>query len=119
MANLQKTDRKGINASQLAATTYYYNPVIANGGTQSDGMRLSGDNLVGITFPAMTSTAMTVETSMDGVTWIPLAGLSLTVTASESYNIDLGTVQGWPFIRFVAGTAEAAERTLTAIFREI
>jgi len=120
MANLTKADRKGINASNLAATTYSYNPVIANGATASDGMRLSGDNLIGISFPAaMTSATMTVETSMDGVTWKALAGVTLSVTANESYNIAVGTVQGWPFVRLIAASAEGAERTLTVLFKEL
>lgn len=120
MANLLNDDRKYINRDNLSADTYYYQPTIASGATNSDGIRIAGGNIIGITFPAgFDGATMTVQTSIDGVTWNDLSGLTVSVVVDDSINIDIGTIQGWMFIRFVSASTESAERTLTVYVKEV
>lgn len=119
MATLDNSDRSTINDTNLFAPVYAYSPVIANGTTTSDAIALRGATVIGIGFPAsMTGTTMTVEFSMNGTTWFPINGLTLSIDAGEGYNISLG-IEGWPFVRFVSDASEAAERTLTVLVKLI
>ena len=120
MANLVNTDRKYVNRDNLSANTYYYEPTIASGATNSDGIRIAGGNVVGITFPnGFDGATMTVQTSKDGVTWNDLSGVTISVVVDDSINIDIGTIQAWMFVRFVSASSETAERTLTVYVKEI
>lgn len=118
MANLTNADRNTINENNLAAATYYYNPVIANGGTQSDGIYLAGYNVIGLILPTMTGATVTVEVSLDGSTWSTLNGVSVTA-AVEAFEFSTGTIYGWTYVRFVSASAEAAERTLTVLVKQV
>lgn len=119
MATLDNSDRKIINDSNRFAQVYAYYPVIANGGTTSDAIALRGASVIGIAFPAsVTGTSMTVQFSMDTVTWKDISGLTLSADDDDGYNI-FPPIEGWPYIRFVSNGAEAAERILTIIVKLI
>lgn len=119
MATLQNTDRLVVNDTNIFPQVYYYNAVIPNGGTTSDAIALRGATVIGIAFPAsMTGATMTVEFSMDGVTWRPINGMTLSIDQGEGYNISLG-IEGWPLIRFVSDATEAAERILNILVKLI
>ena len=114
------TDRKIVREDNLVASTYVYELTIASGATQSDHFRLTGDNIIGILFPAaMTGTSLTVEVSFDGSSFHALTGVSLGVTVDEALEVASSTIFGWPFVRFVSSAAEGAERTLTVLVKEI
>lgn len=118
MATLDNSNRAIINEANVFAPVYYYSPVIAASGVNSDAIALRGASVIGIAFPAsMTGTSMTVQFSMDGgTTWKDIAGLTLSIDAGDGYNIT-PAIEGWPMIRFVSNSSEAAERTLTVIVK--
>ena len=120
MAILSNSDRRIINDTNLFPQVYSYHPVIASGQANSDGIAVRGASIIGIAFPAsMTGASLTVQFSMDnGVTWSDINGLTLSVATGDGYNID-PAISGWPIIRFVSASNEAAARTLTVIVKYV
>lgn len=120
MPNLNKTDRKIINDTNVAIPTYYFEPKILNTVAESDGIHLAGYNVIGILFPAAIDGAtMTVQVSFDGNTWKDLTGVSFVITADEALEVDTTTVYGWSHIRFVTNIVQTADRTLTIVVKEV
>ena len=121
MANLNKSDQKIIDDTNIATVTYYYDVIIANGATNSDGFRMAGDNVIGIITPAtFEPTSLTVQVSLNGIDWIVLNGVSFTVTTSRAYEVSTQSIYGWPFVRFVANSAPSgADRIVKVLIKRI
>jgi hypothetical protein len=98
--------------------------VIAADGTTSASVGLSGRALVAIETPgALTSVSLTFLAAQ-GTTFVPIysdagSAYSVTVAASRHILIDPAKLVGVTNLKVVMGSAEAAERTLTLITREI
>jgi hypothetical protein len=93
--------------------------------TNSISVNTDGMLLTGIIFPAtMTGTAVTFDYSLDETSWYDVVEtdgteVSYTVTAGDVVRVD---PSGWAFassgyIRITSGSAEAADRKITLIFR--
>jgi hypothetical protein len=116
---LSNSDRKIINDTNLFPAVYLYEPTIASGADTSEGIAARGASVIGIKFPAsMTGASMTVEFSFNETDWFPISGLTMSIDAGEGYNIE-PPIAGWPFVRFVSDSNEAAERTLSIIVKHI
>jgi hypothetical protein len=95
-------------------------------GTKSDAIEKLGMALVGIQTPAaLTSTAMTFEGSADGVTFEPVflfdgsSAYPVVVAGHRYISINPEVTKGIPWLKLVMGTAEAAARTVLAVFRVV
>lgn len=92
---------------------------IENGATKSSAIDTAGLSLCGILLGAFTGTTITFEVSdaIDG-TFVPLksgtsgAALSYTVAANTFAAIDPKDFLGVRFLKIVAGSSQAADRTL-------
>ena len=117
---IAKSARGIVDETNIAAPTYYWDLTIENGETQSDFFRLASANVIGILFPAsMTGTTMTVEISFNGTDWKTLTGVSLTVTSDEALELTSATIFGWPYVRFVSGSAESGDKVLRVVTKEL
>jgi hypothetical protein len=117
LASANFTGFQGILKPNVPAT-------IAMGAQNSSVVLQNGFSLAGIQLPAaFTSTAITFLGSLDGVTFQPVynsAGLvSYTVAQGRYIAINPADLQGLAQIQIVAGTAEAAARTLTLSLKGI
>ena len=100
---------------------------IANGGTTSAAIDVpDGLSPVGFITPsALTSTAATFTVSVDGTNFYALkkndgsASISYTVAASGYYPMNPADWCGIANFKIVVGSAEAAARTITLVFRPI
>lgn len=94
---------------------------IVNAGTTSGAIDMRGKTLASIDVPTLTSATFTIEGSMDGSTWRNVKDTSGTVVGQWSastgaFICDADTVArfvGIPYLRFVCGAAQGAERTIT------
>ncbi len=99
--------------------------VIANGQTASDAIATNGSSLVGIQLPAaFTSTQITFEAATtESGTYQPMynsAGqVSYTVAQGQYIAIKPEDFYGVQFFKIVAGTSEAAARTLVCSLKGI
>lgn len=99
---------------------------IATSTTVSAAVSLEGVTILGIITPAaLTGTALTFQVS-DAVagTYVQLydstgAAVSVTVAASRAFYLDPAIFAAWRFVKFVSGTAEAANRTFTVLTRPV
>jgi hypothetical protein len=95
---------------------------IASGQTKSSSINVGNGTIAKINIPAaFTGTAMTFEGSFDDTTFVPIqdgagAAISKTVSASIGVKLDAADLWGYPYIKFVSGSAEGAERTITFSF---
>jgi len=89
-------------------------------GVNTDAMLLSG-----IIFPAaMTGTAITLDFSLDGSTWVDVfetdgTEVSYTISAGNAIRLD---PSGWAlassgYLRVTSDGTEAADRNITLVFR--
>jgi YD repeat-containing protein len=91
---------------------------IANGGTVSSVLRTNGKRIAGIDLgPTLTSTALSIQNSVDGATYRAAydsagAAVSWTVAGGRYLRFD-PPLCGYVDVKFVAGSAEGAARTLT------
>lgn len=98
---------------------------IASGATDSDGVLLGIGALCGIVTPAaFTGVTLALHVSADGTTFAALydtagAAVSVTVAPSRHVYIDPVLTAGWPYVRVVSGTAEAAARSVTLLVRPV
>jgi hypothetical protein len=99
---------------------------IASGGTASTEIDLTGGyTLVGAFIPsAVTGTALGVSVAKaSGGTFVPIkdgaSDLSLTMAASKFVYIDPKYTWGARYAKLVSGSAEGADRTLTAVYRQL
>ncbi len=102
---------------------------VANGGTESTwlnvGANVSDRAVVGIVTPsALTSTTLSIQVSLDGtnaLTHYDFTGLAFTIPcgASRWISLDPALFAGFPFMRLVMGSAEAAARTITLVTSEV
>lgn len=100
----------------------YLTCTIASGATESNAIDLTGNYLAGLHFPAMTGSAVTLvaSTTIDGV-YTPVfnnanVAISFTVDGNARTRlIEPSLVAGLQFVKLVAGTAQAAQRVITAI----
>jgi hypothetical protein len=94
--------------------------------TNSSGVQCDGLLLSGIQFPAtMTGTAITLDFSFDGSTWVDVVEtdgteVSYTVSAGDMVRVD---PSGWAFaaigfLRVTSGSSEAADRQINLIFKQ-
>lgn len=111
-------------------TMYHYNltqntVTISNGTTTSNAIDLQGLCLVQIQTPAaLTGTAITFQSSNDGVTYQPLYNdsntqLSITVGTSRNYNIAPTDFAGCRFLKIVSNASEGSDRAITLITRTV
>ena len=96
---------------------------IASSGTTSGAIFVGDFNAGSYLLPAtMTGTAMTIHGSVDGVTWVAIrndAGTALsavTTAANGQYKIPAEAF-AYQSIKFVSGSTEAAERTITVFLK--
>lgn len=103
-----------------------YAAVIPAAGTTSAAVKLDVNSLVGVIIPSgFEGSSISVQgaTKAAPETFLPLrdaTGQTITLTgfsAGDWVVIPAGAVSGVDSVRFVAGTTQAAERTLTAILR--
>lgn len=100
---------------------------IASGQTTSGEIDLGGCALVGVFMPAaFTGTTLKIQTApASGGTFVTLqdgagSDYSLTVAASKYVPVsNLAIVAGMRFIKFVSGSSEAADRTITLATRPV
>lgn len=96
---------------------------IASSGTTSNAIDVRDNAIVGLIMPAaMTGATLTVQFSIDNSTFSTVydtAGnaLTITVTASAYIGLFLSDFVGAGWVKFVSASAEAAERTITAVLR--
>lgn len=89
------------------------------------GAHVSCRGLVGIVTPAaLTSTTMTIQVSLNGtdaLSHYDYAGISFTIPvgASRWISLDPALFCGFPYVRVVMGSNEAAERTITLMVSEV
>lgn len=121
MANLSKPNHNIVDDTNIATPTYFYEVTIADGDDTSDGFFMPGDNIIGIITPAtLEATSITFEVSLDGVAWVALSGVSITVTTSTAYELTAQTVYGWPFVRLVGNSAASgADRIIKVLIKRI
>lgn len=101
---------------------------IANGQTASSSVRCDGAVPVAVLWPvAMTSTAATLQVSVDGAAWKTVQKLdgsgdySITVGANEYQPIDPAVVAGCAglHVRLVVGSAEGGARSIELVRRPV
>ena len=120
MANLGINDRQFIDDSNIAAPTYFYDVDLLTSETNTQGFRLGGDNAIGVICPAtFEPTEFTVEVSLDGITWITLNTVTVTVAAGTATAIAVSELLGWMFVRFVANAAPVADRVFQLYAKRI
>lgn len=120
MAVLGKSDQQIVDDTNIATVTYYYNMTIPSGSTNGDILRTSGDSVIGLMTPAtFEPTTLTVQVSLNGVDWVSLNGVSFTTTTSRAYEVSAQSIYGWPFIRFVANSAPAADRVVKVLIKRV
>jgi hypothetical protein len=119
MATFRYPDKTDVSSNNLSANTYYYPIQIESGNTISDVVQLGGHNVIGITTPTMTGATITVEVSLDGTNWFTLNGVSVTVAADNAFEFSTVSIFGWPYVRFVSASAEAANRTINVLIKEV
>lgn len=89
------------------------------------GAHVSERGLVAIVTPsALTSTTLTLEVSLNGTDALSHydytgATYTIPVAASRWVSLDPAFVAGFPYVRVVMGSNEAAERTITLIVSEV
>jgi hypothetical protein len=99
---------------------------VSEDATNSSGVQCDGLLLSGIQFPAtMTGTAITLDFSFDGSTWVDVVEtdgteVSYTVSAGDMVRVD---PSGWAFaaigfLRVTSGSSEAADRQINLIFKQ-
>lgn len=108
-----------------AAERLTYSLTVQAGQQTSSVANVGANTAVSFATPsALTSTAATVQVSVDGATWVTLkkndgTAYSLTVAASFGVPFDVSLMLGWQYVRLVMGTAEASARVITLIARPI
>ena len=100
---------------------------IASGGTTSEAIPTYHGTILGFRTPAaLTSTAITFTGSATATgTFVPIYDsegnqVSVTVTTSRGYTLsgsDADAILGHPFIKFVGGSAEGADRSISVTIR--
>jgi len=99
---------------------------VSEDATNSSGVQCDGLLLSGIQFPAtMTGTAITLDFSFDGSTWVDVVE---TDNTEVTYTVSPGNVvrvdpSGWAFtvigfLRVTSGSSEVADRQINLIFKQ-
>lgn len=104
----------------------YKDVVIASGGTDSAEIDLTGGyTLVGVILPAtMTGTTIGLKVAkQSGGTYVPIkdgaSDVALTSAASKCIYFDTKYTLCARYVKIVSGTSEGADRTVTALYRQI
>lgn len=100
---------------------------IASSTTVSSSVDLAETSLLAFVAPAAwTTSTLKLQGSNDNVTFFDLydayggaVGSLASVTAGAGYAVDVVAMLPWRYVRFVAGTAQGANRTFTLITRQI
>jgi hypothetical protein len=93
--------------------------------TVSSAVDLGGTTFVGIYTPAtLTSTSISFQASHDNITFSPVengsgSAISITVSGSEYVPLNPADFAGVQFIKVIAGSNEAADRTFTLALRPL
>ena len=101
------------------------NCTILNGQTKSEAIRTGyKSSLVALITPAaLTGTTFTFEASVDGTTFAPVYNeatlYSLTVSTSRYIALNLSVFAGAQNIKVVSGSAEAGDRQIALVVREV
>ena len=92
---------------------------ISSGETTSDAVNLYGVTPVGFILPAgMTSTQLSFEVSADNSTFVSLVDMNnqdvsyVIGSTATAAHLDPNIFVGWKYIKFKAGSAEGADRTI-------
>lgn len=99
--------------------------IVATSATISTALDLRGKVLVGLIMPAaLTSTAITFTGSQDGITFFSMTNtsgtaLSVTIAASKHVCIVPADFASVRYLKFVTGSSEGADRTITAVMRAV
>tara|TARA_R110000851_G_C13028860_1_gene560912 strand:+ start:118 stop:492 length:375 start_codon:yes stop_codon:yes gene_type:complete len=117
-----------IGQSRDAGTTVLtYEFTILNGATVSDAVEIQiGAEIVGIITPAaITGTALSFQSSVDGTTYNNVysyddtADLSIAIAASKDVSIDPSILCGRSNLKIVSNGAEGATRKILLLTRTI
>lgn len=104
-------------------TVKYANITIAQGAQNSSALKVDGRSLMRVIFPEMTSTAATIQTSPDGTTFSTLGdkdgSFSIASPSGRAVTLNPAWTVGAEYVRLVAGSAEAAARTIAAITEDL
>ena len=98
---------------------------IANGATVSSELRVGyRTSVVAIVTPAaLTGTAVTFQGSVDGSTFVPVYNeatqYSVNVSTSRYVALNRSVLSGLQSLKIVSGSAEAADRTIQVILKEV
>ena len=95
---------------------------IASSGSTSDAIDKASEDLTGFIMPsAFTGTNVSFQVSRDNVTFFPLYWegelVSFATAASYAQAVDAAKFASFRYIKIVSDGTEAAERTITPIFR--
>lgn len=105
---------------------------IPSGASVSDAVDCNNRTITGFVTPTVwTAAALTLEVSLDNVTWISTifnststaAGSYPAITVSSGYAFDVNAMLPWRYVRFRSGTSavpvnQAAARSFSVIARE-
>lgn len=100
---------------------------ILNGGTVSEALAMTGSSLVGFVTPAAwTAGALSIEVSLDGVTWLTpydaaaaQVGVVSSPVVSAAYAVDVVAMLPWAFVRVKSAVAQGADRVFSLIVRPL
>lgn len=100
---------------------------IASSTTISSSVNLNGLTIVGFIAPAAwTTSTLKIQGSMDGTNFYDIYDYTAAavsswsaITAGAAYTVDVVNMLPFTYIRFVAGTAQAANRSFTVIQRPL
>lgn len=114
-------------AVTVSATRATTTATIANGGTTSGSVDLTNTCLLAFIAPAAwTTSALKIQGSADNSNWSDIIGsdgvaasVYSAITAAAAYSIDVAAMLPYRYIRFVAGSAQGAERVFTVITRPL
>jgi hypothetical protein len=104
----------------------YQTATVASGETTSNVIDCTRYQLLGISTPAeLTSTALTLEASVDGSTFVAVrevggsSAASPTVAADYFLPLNPQVMAGIQYARIVCGSAEAADRDFRCVLRPV
>lgn len=100
---------------------------ISSSTTISASVDLLGTSLLAFIAPAAwTTSTLKIQGSADNTNWSDIFGSDgvavsswSAITATAAYSVDVAAMLPYRYIRFVAGTAQAADRTFTVITRPL
>jgi hypothetical protein len=98
---------------------------IASAATTSGAITLGANTITGMVLPAaFTGTALSFQVSADGATYVALYDSTntletMTVAQGRGYSVNPTVFAGWPYMKIISGSTEAASRAITLVTRPV